>query len=49
MTIAVDDVFQPNPLAHFVPTKYIEMEWTPLDVKIFSFTKDIRYNPFRSM
>ena len=31
-------------MAHFVPTKYIELEWTPLDVKIFSFPKGIRYN-----
>ena len=40
---------QPDPLAHFVPTKYIELEWTPLDVKIFSFPKEIRYNPLRLM
>ena len=49
MTTAVDDIFQPDPLAHYVPNKYIELEWTPLDVKIFSFPKDIRYNPLRLM
>ena len=49
MTTAVDDLFQPDPLAHFVPTKYIELETTPLDVKIFSFHKEIRYNPLRLM
>ena len=49
MTTAVDDVFQPDPLAHFVPTKYVELEWTPLDVKIFSFSKEIRYNLLRLM
>ena len=37
MTTAVDDLFQQDPLAHFVPAKYIELEWTPLDVKILSF------------
>ena len=49
MTTAVDDLVQPDPLAHFVTTKYIELEWTQLDVKIFSFPKEIRYNPLRLM
>ena len=49
MTTAVDDLFHPDPLAHFVPTKYIELEWTPLDVKIFSFPKEFRYNQLRLM
>ena len=39
VTMAVDNLFQPDPLAHFVPTKYIELVWTPLDVKIFSFPR----------
>ena len=45
MTTAVYDLFQPGPLAHCVQTEYIELEWTPLDVKIFSFSKEILYNP----
>ena len=28
---------------------HIELEWTSLDVKIFSFPKKIRYNPLRLM
>ena len=45
----VKGVFMPmtGPLAHLVPTKYIKLEWTPLDVKIFSFPNEIRYNPLR--
>ena len=42
-------MFHPDPLAHFVPTKCIELEWTPLDVKIISFPKEIRYNQLRLM
>ena len=49
VTRAVDDFFQPDPLAHFVPTKYIKLELTTLDVNILSFHKEIRYNTLRLM
>ena len=49
MTTAVDDLFQPDPLAYFVQIKHCEVELTQLDVDIFSFPPVIRYNPLRLM
>ena len=49
MTTAVDDRFQSDPLAHFVPIKHCEVELIQLDVEIFSFPPVIRYNPLRLM
>ena len=49
MTTAVNDLFQPDALAHFVPTKYMELELTPLYVKTFAFPNEIRCNPLLLM
>ena len=49
VTTAVDDLFQPDPLAHFVPIRHCEVELTQLDVEIFSFHPVIRYNPLQLM
>ena len=49
MTTAVDDLFQPDPLTHFVPIKHCKVELTQLENEIFSFPPVIRYNPLRWM
>ena len=45
----MDDLFLPDPLAHFVPIRHCEVELTQLDVELFSFLPVIRYNQLRLM
>ena len=45
VTTAVDDLFQQDPLAHFVPIQHCELELFQIEIEIFSFPPVIRYNP----